>query len=503
MTTRALWNTSQMFSPTENGSSSLKTSASLVMTMSSHLLEISTALFPTASADYNDPEGSSDNTNFGKIGSGMFANDSNNISHSEQQIYEYYMYGAFAFEIPIYLYIWEILVIITALVNGLVIMVLLRKKMRNPTNMILAAIAIADTLTGLVTLPTYIMVYQNFEEATDSEQYSDGFTNETEISAGNNYEEYAYMANGSIDIKAMDAYKLSKSLCTWFMLSKFFFSKLFHTCSIFLTLFLGIQRFVSVAYPFLAGKIFTNRTVVITCVCIFIVSPLIYIYHVFKEKASEFGLCQWAIDECKTDCVYLWAVLFIRHFILIALLSIFTILFIIELRKTKCVGGSREQVARRDSENNRITKIVISILIVVLIPELPYGVFLMMSAIYKHTDRPYHLETNRAIHAAYELALIVSFHSNFYIYTFLNKRFRSGLKRTVTYPIRRVMGDQYRWSVPSPPTAEQQRNQVWYQCQRLAHVRWTIKPLAKRSIKFRKRQRRQYGDKTNERQQFY
>ncbi|KAH3818508.1 hypothetical protein DPMN_120229 [Dreissena polymorpha] len=372
----------------------------------------------------------------------MLANDSNNIPHYE---YEDYMYEAFAFEKPIYLFIWEILVIITALVNVLVIIVLLRKKVRNPTNMILAAIAIADTLTGLVTLPTYIMVYQNFEKAFGSEHYSDVLTNETEISAGDYYDENINMHNGTI-YEAVDGYKLSKSLCTWFMLSKFFFSKLFHTCSIFLTLFLGIQRFVSVAYPF--KKIFTSRTVIITCVCIFILSPVIHIYHLFNEKAER-GLCQWEIDDCKEDCAYLWAVFFIRHFIPIALLTVFTILFIIELRKTKFVGGSREQVARRDSENIRITKIVISILIVFLLPEIPYGVFLMMSVINKHTNTAFELERNRAIHAAYEIALVVSFHANFYIYTFLNRRFRSGLKRTVLYPIRRVMGDKYRWSVSS------------------------------------------------------
>ncbi|KAH3818511.1 hypothetical protein DPMN_120232 [Dreissena polymorpha] len=128
-----------------------------------------------------------------------------------------------------------------------------------------------------------------------------------------------------------------------------------------------------------------------------------------------------------------------------------TVLFIIELRKTKLVGaaGSREQVARRDSENIRITKIVISILIVFLLPEIPYGVFLMMSVINKHKNAAFELEINRAIHAAYEIALVVSFHANFYILTFLNRRFRSGLKRTVLYPIRRAMGDKYRWSVSS------------------------------------------------------
>jgi len=97
---------------------------------------------------------------------------------------------------------------------------------------------------------------------------------------------------------------------------------------------------------------------------------------------------------------------------------------------------SVEQVTRRENENRRITIIVIPVVIVFLIHEIPYGVFLLASVIGKHTKAVFDLEKNRAIHAAYDLLLVISFQANFYIYTFLNRRFRDGLRRMLLIPRR-------------------------------------------------------------------
>ncbi|WAR14892.1 hypothetical protein MAR_004997 [Mya arenaria] len=121
--------------------------------------------------------------------------------------------------------------------------------------------------------------------------------------------------------------------------------------------------------------------------------------------------------------------------------------YVTELRKSNIIGGNREQVERRERENRRATIIVIAIVIVFLIPEIPYGFFLLVSVISKHTNTAFDLEKNRLIHAIYELTLVTSFHANFYIYTFLNSRFRAGLKRTVHYPIQTLLGRPYRWSL--------------------------------------------------------
>jgi len=383
--------------------------------------------------------------------------------------YEEYFYPGFKFERPIYLVIWEVLVIITALVNALVIVVLLRKHMRNPANVILTSIAISDTLTGLVTLPTYIMVYQRYKSADDYEDTSGGnltdnaYTHYENPDYGGNYVN-PEMTNGSYyggygdteENDELEFYVLSKNLCRGFMLTKFFLSKTFHSMSIFLTLFLAFQRYISVAYPFISGKWFTKRTTLTTCLVIFACSPLLHVYHLVKEKADG-GMCEWKLDNCHGDCAFLWIIFSIRHFIPCTLLCVFTALFVCELRKTHTSRTFRsvEQVTRRENENRRITIIVISVVIVFLIPEIPYGVFLLASVIGQHTKAVFDLEKNRAIHAAYELLLVISFHANFYIYTFLNRRFREGLKRTLLIPLRCVGIKARRWMSTSKTTMSQ------------------------------------------------
>ncbi|XP_052819649.1 uncharacterized protein LOC128245506 [Mya arenaria] len=393
------------------------------------------------------------------------ADISNNI---EDRIYfstttgfDVYYYPGYSFERPIYQVIWEVMVITTTLINILVIVVLLRKNMRNPTNMILTAISFSDTLTGVVTLPTYIMVYQQFEPAQMNDQRGNGDELEITTVSVSNASTQGYNIYADYMYESNDAYALSESLCTWFMLTKFFFSKTFHTMSIFLTLFLGFQRFVCVAYPFLSEKFFTNKSTIVTCVLIIMLSPVLHIYHVVKEKAEE-GMCEWKLENCEGDCAFLWIVLIFRHLIPCTLLTVCTVMFVRELRKSRMVGGNRKQMARRERENRRVTTIVVAIVIVFLIPEIPYGVFLFVSVISKHTNTKPDLEKIRAIHAIYELTLVTSFQANFYIYTIMNKRFREGLKRSILYCAKSLLGRPYQWSVSRSQSERSEQRRTFH-----------------------------------------
>jgi TRAP-type mannitol/chloroaromatic compound transport system permease small subunit len=286
--------------------------------------------------------------------------------------------------------------------------------MRTATNMILSAIAISDTMTGLVTMPTYIMVYYNTQNPL---QYEDYFhINSTNITQ--------YYDN-PVTQSHVDGYVLSKDLCRGFMLSKYLLSKMFHTVSIFLTLFLAVQRYTSVAFPYKSQRIYTVRNTVIVCLIIFFVSPLLHLYHVTTDKAVD-GICQWELGEdgCGGDCIYLWLLFIVRHFIPCVSLTISTVIFIKHLR-----GGARNfgnmdgnslQNLNWIEENRSISTIVIVIVVVFLIPEIPYGVFLFYHAIDKATTNGENsnLEVNRGIHMGYELLLVLSFNANFYIYTF-------------------------------------------------------------------------------------
>ena len=366
---------------------------------------------------------------------GAEAYDSSSYDYGNYE-YKEFVFEAFGFERPIYLYVWVALVILTVLVNILVIWVLLQKKMRSVTNILLVAIAISDSMTGLVTLPTYIMVYRKVEIGSTHEPVN-----------GTNYEIYDDYEHTSVNndeygnssltmpVEARDAYILSKPLCDAFMISTYFLSRSFHTISIWLTLFLGIQRYISVAYPFKTQVWFTTKKTAIIVVLILVCAPILHVYHLVREKTIE-GFCSWRLDD-ETGMAYaqIWVTLFLRHLIPCFVLTITTVLFIRNLNKNSFQPTNSKSSSGnegRSGENRRVSKIVVAIVILFLIPEVPYGIFLLYTSIIGQMNEPSlnDLKRNRAIHAGYEIVLVISFHLNFYIYTFFNKRFRFHLLKT-------------------------------------------------------------------------
>lgn len=317
--------------------------------------------------------------------------------------FNYFHYRAFDFERPIYLYAWVFLIIVTTLANILVMLVLRRRSMRNATNTVLIAIAGSDSLTGLVTLPVVIHAYQQYNTA------------------------------GTLE--------LSEEWCEALMIVKYFVSRGFHTMSIWLTVALGFQRLISVCFPFRAQTLFSIRNTVGIIIIVSILSPCLHIYHVFNRKAFKdevgHGSCEWRAETpCRESCVYLWLTILLMHFVPCILLVVFTLVMIAMMYETTKKMRDSHMIAnqanlhRRNMESKRISCIVIAVVIVFLIPEIPYGIFLMITVILKHSGkRLLDLKTSRAIFCAYDILLVLSFHANFWIYLIMNRRFRRGLQR--------------------------------------------------------------------------
>lgn len=380
-------------------------------------------MYSNASNDTNSPEyhdSVPDNFTEESLDYAQYAYDN---SHQDFQ-YGEYIYSVFKFELPIYLYIWEILVIIVSLVNCFVVVILLNKRMRNPTSTILVALSVSDSLTGLVIVPSYIQVFMKYKAANP---FANGIDlNNSTIGAEQNL---AYIGSCVLD----------KQLCQFFMISKYFVSPMFHTISIYLTLFLSCQRYISVGYPFKAQRIFSERNTVIMCVCIFLISPVLHIYQVLNEKTQN-GLCVWLLDDCSTGgCAYIWIIFFLRHFLPCVLLLVVTGLFIRQLMKgeenLKRMSSNASQISCRSSNNRRISYVVVAIVVVFLVTELPHGIFLFTTAVLQINNDLLPFKTNRSIQAAYEISLVLSFHVNFYIYIVFNKTFRNILKRKFAFLI--------------------------------------------------------------------
>lgn len=114
---------------------------------------------------------------------------------------------------PLYGYIMPLLVIVTLVANTLIVLVLSKKHMRTPTNMVLMAMALSDMFTILVPAPWFLYLY----------------------TFGNHGQPLRTLA-------ACYAHHIMKEAIP----------TLFHTASIWLTLALAIQRYIYVCHPPLA-----------------------------------------------------------------------------------------------------------------------------------------------------------------------------------------------------------------------------------------------------------
>ncbi|XP_062599548.1 sex peptide receptor-related protein 2-like [Saccostrea cucullata] len=126
-------------------------------------------------------------------------------------------------------FVSPVLIFFTLVTNIFVVLILLRRHMRSPTNAILAAMAISDTLTGISPLPVLIHFFslENYEE----------------------FVEYH-----------------------WFYLYRFLgelIPTIFHTSSIWLTVTLAIQRYVYICHTATARRFCTIQNVVIASFIIF------------------------------------------------------------------------------------------------------------------------------------------------------------------------------------------------------------------------------------------
>ena len=122
--------------------------------------------------------------------------------------------------VPIYGYISPPLILLTTLTNSLICVVLLRRGMRTATNLLLAAMALSDMLTGLCPLPCFVYFYT--------------------LGANRDWVPYSWCAA---------YYTLTDRLPT-----------VVHTASIWLTVALAIHRYICVCKPQVKLVTYQGRT---------------------------------------------------------------------------------------------------------------------------------------------------------------------------------------------------------------------------------------------------
>ncbi|KAL7646309.1 UNVERIFIED_CONTAM: hypothetical protein RMT77_003218 [Armadillidium vulgare] len=261
--------------------------------------------------------------------------------------------------VPLYGYALPIIVLVTTVANTMIVAVLAQRHMRTPTNVLLIAISLSDLMTLITPAPIFFYMY------------------------------------------TLGHYELPlfpKSLCyTWYYFYDIF-PNTFHTTSIWLTLALGVQRYIYVCHPPLA-RIYCNVPRVIKVVISIVAAALLHQSVRFFEFRYTETCVFWdgelipACDIFYTAWVgsninlyfgfYYWFRVIFVHLGPCTILVVLNILLFKALRKAerkrmKLLRENRKKECLRLRDSNCTTMMLIVILSVFLITEIPLAVITLL-----------------------------------------------------------------------------------------------------------------------------
>lgn len=298
----------------------------------------------------------------------------------------------FSFEVALLGYVRLILIVLTTLANVVVVAYFLHRRNRGKaTSLLFISIAVSDTLTGLILLPNSV---------------------------------YAHIL--------VNEY-LSYSWCYAYMYAKLYFAPVFHTISIWQTVLLCVQRYMCVCHPFLSGRWCSFWKTFLVVSLIYVMAFLLHINQLLEEyiEAHE---CKWITEKpCTTTCLYIWFCVVFIHFIPCVTLFYLTVKTLLGLRRAGRRVSRMIHVpvtsGQRSTRDRIITITATLVVIVFLIPEIPFCVYRFVFIINKHMETGLEPVTNHLFHSVYEVSLIVSFHCNFWIYCIMMREFRQLILR--------------------------------------------------------------------------
>ncbi|CAB4068330.1 Sex peptide receptor [Lepeophtheirus salmonis] len=322
--------------------------------------------------------------------------------------------------VPIYGYIMPIILAVTFLSNILIIIVLSKKQMKSPTNLVLMSMAISDLLTVIFPAPWYLYIYTmgNVETFNNKET---GYAYETMLET---------------------------------------MPQIFHTASIWLTLALALQRYIYVCHASIARVWCTLEKTKKAIAGIFFVAFLHQTTRFFDKKFEdmtiEYPVCSnnyisickvsfadWVVQDVSLNGYFItfwWFRVLFVHLIPCVSLVILNILLFRTMKeaekkrerllhckqKAASKGESKESKKLRDS--NCTTLMLIVVITVFLAVELPLGIITilhtMSSTIYDFLDYGF----VKSIVLIVNLCICLSYPLNFGIYCGMSRQFRETFK---------------------------------------------------------------------------
>ncbi|OWF55404.1 sex peptide receptor-like [Mizuhopecten yessoensis] len=321
------------------------------------------------------------------------------------------------YAVPLLGYFSPVLILITLVTNTLVVIVLLKKHMRSPTNAILAGMALSDMFTGLFPLPVFLYFF-----------------------GLGNYKEY-------IPYKWCYTYKYMSELIP----------TIFHTASIWLTMALAIQRYIYICHSFKARKWCTITNVLYGTLAIYVIAILSQISRFFDSTyqpfivpsrldpnqtivACEEALMPWVRDNPDVYYnVYYWFRVICIHLIPCTFLVVLNALLIsamrsAQLRRMQLLKQNKKSESKKLKDSNCTTLMLVAVVGLFLLVELPLGIIIIVNIM----DNTFELgifsdaEKYGIMNLISNFFILLSYPLNFFIYCGMSRQFRETFKRMFT-----------------------------------------------------------------------
>ena len=308
-------------------------------------------------------------------------------------------------------YVAPPVIIFTLFTNSIICLILLRKNMRNPTNILLVFIAISDMVTGLLPLPNYI---------------------------------YFYILGNYLDW-------VPYSWCFFFIVTSDAFPTVFHTASIWLTVVLAIQRYFFICKPTSSQSWCTVSNAIKMVVLIYLLSFLSQLtrFLEFSLNSSEgpsklnqnvnVSQCLQDLHEPFKSNINLyyntyWSLrVVLVHLIPCSMLVILNGLLVktlknVQKRKKQLFKQNRRSECRRMAEANMTTLMLVVVVAVFLAVELPLALLFIVMMIDNTLDlEVFSTQKKEMAQTIINLAILLSYPFNFFIYCAMSKIFRSAI----------------------------------------------------------------------------
>ncbi|XP_013383231.1 sex peptide receptor-like [Lingula anatina] len=319
------------------------------------------------------------------------------------------------YKVPIYGYLSPIVVLFTVITNVLICVILLRRHMRTPTNVLLVFMALSDLFTGLFPLPFLL---------------------------------YVYTAGRYVDYLPFDTCWMYKYLFE-------IIPTIFHTASIWLTVALACQRYVYICHSTRAREWCTIPNVIKATCIIYILSILSQLSRCLDTDITACEVPSLVNpNETITTCfeqltplieanqnlyynIFFWYRVVVIHAIPCVTLVVMNALLVRALRRARrrrerLLQQNRKSEWKKIHESNCTTLMLIAVVGVFLVVEVPMAISFILYIVQNTfellilTD-----DTQQSISMIINFFILLSYPLNFFIYCAMSRQFRETFKQVV------------------------------------------------------------------------